>query len=383
MTTIVTAIVTMTVTSSFLTFHIIVLLFAAKIGLLAAQLSFKTLRSGPPRYRQLSCTTAHASKDTIASLINTILTDGYKMSPRNSPTTGSIVNIYTDGSSIGNGTDHAIAGVGIHVTEYPDLDISLPVPLHHPQTNQVAELLAVGEAVKLAERFDSTFIYTDSAYAYNTLTDWHDKWKARNWTLASGAQPKNLDIIREIKSHMNLLSTMGRKVVMFKVAGHSGDIGNERAHNLASAATKAGERRDLALAMDTITKAEKRSDADDHADYVDYDDSGIGVCIDHYIGEVAKSVGCQVETPVGDLVSPARVMPLRVDTRRLSLPAPVPKYVSPGSVTPLETVDSTAQGEASESSVGIRVAACPDKERVESILGQIDTLTTELRGMLL
>jgi len=125
--------------------------------------------------------------------------------------------IHTDGASSGN---PGPSGIGILMTYGPhEKEISRFIGI---ATNNIAELEAIRvglEAVKNREK--PVRIFTDSKYAFGLLTQ---GWKAK----------KNPELVAEIRE----LLTAFNDVRFYKVKGHSGDPGNERADQLATDAIK-------------------------------------------------------------------------------------------------------------------------------------------------
>ena len=72
-------------------------------------------------------------------------------------------------------------------------------------------------------------VYSDSAYAINTYTDWMYNWILNHWHKADGSIPENLDIIQEYWHYWHL----GYRIELRKVKGHSNIPGNMIADKLA------------------------------------------------------------------------------------------------------------------------------------------------------
>ena len=125
--------------------------------------------------------------------------------------------IHTDGASSGN---PGPSGIGVLMQYGPhEKEISRFIGI---ATNNIAELEAIRiglEAVKNREK--PVRIFTDSNYAFGLLTQ---GWKAK----------KNPELVAEIRA---LLPTFG-DLRFYKVKGHAGDPGNERADQLATEAIK-------------------------------------------------------------------------------------------------------------------------------------------------
>lgn len=142
------------------------------------------------------------------------------------------VNIFTDGSCINNGNYNATASLGVWVQGYPNLSLSERIECG-PQTNQVAELRAIGRALDISINFDEINIHTDSKYAMNCVTLWCQTWEKNGWKSSRGKHPTNMDLIKEIIAKLRLLESEGKTVSFTYVPGHSGHEGNEAAHRLA------------------------------------------------------------------------------------------------------------------------------------------------------
>ncbi len=76
----------------------------------------------------------------------------------------------TDGSCKNANTIDARAGAGIFIEAHDERNKSLRVPEELPQTNQVGEMFAVLEAVKLFPGEERLEIVTDSKYVIKSLT---------------------------------------------------------------------------------------------------------------------------------------------------------------------------------------------------------------------
>ena len=79
--------------------------------------------------------------------------------------------------------------------------------------------------------YDCYEIYSDSAYAINTFTNWMYSWERNNWTKSDGKVPENLDLV---KAFFDLSKTMD--INFIKVKGHKGNKYNELADKLATSA---------------------------------------------------------------------------------------------------------------------------------------------------
>ncbi|ODV85978.1 hypothetical protein CANARDRAFT_182172, partial [[Candida] arabinofermentans NRRL YB-2248] len=152
--------------------------------------------------------------------------------------------IYTDGASRGNQTpDKAVAGYGVYFGPGDSRNIAKPLKGAR-QTNQRAELTAIGAAVKhIVDNKDYNNKYTiksDSQYALSSLTSWNKAWEKNGWKNSRGAPVENKDLIQNVLKDINHVNQVYEKkgwsgIQLEKVKGHSGDVGNDMADKLANA----------------------------------------------------------------------------------------------------------------------------------------------------
>lgn len=101
-------------------------------------------------------------------------------------------------------------------------------------TNNIMELTAVIEALKLLKFECEVDLYSDSAYVVNAfLQGWIYNWKKNNWKTASKEPVKNQELWEEL-----YLLTKKHKVNFVKVKGHSDNEFNNRCDQLAREAIK-------------------------------------------------------------------------------------------------------------------------------------------------
>ena len=138
---------------------------------------------------------------------------------------------FTDGACSANGTDKSSGGFGI--VEMKDDNIIWEYQeFKSPTTNNEMELMAILTALKhIKEKGEIGFlkpvIYTDSAYCYNLINSWMYNWERNAWRRPKNQEIKNLDIIKQIYELADFAE-------IYKVAGHSGVLGNELADELAT-----------------------------------------------------------------------------------------------------------------------------------------------------
>ena len=148
-------------------------------------------------------------------------------------------NIYTDGASRGNPGRSSWAFV-VYSPEGEELGSKKAAEL--ASTNNAMELRAILHAMqhvnKNIDRYSKAGgvnIFTDSAFAINVITQWMEGWHRNGWTKKTPGPIKNLELIQNIYNEYNMIQ-MSTSVVFVKVAGHSGNTGNERADALCNQA---------------------------------------------------------------------------------------------------------------------------------------------------
>lgn len=144
------------------------------------------------------------------------------------------MKIYTDGSA--RPTNPGPGGLAIVVCDDNDEVITTLGHESKWTTNNAMELAAIVAAMTLYGKKELNLtIYSDSAYAINTLTMWSHSWKDYGWLKSDGKVPENLKIIQEYHALLDL----GYRADIQKVKGHSTCRGNQLADEIASGKRKA------------------------------------------------------------------------------------------------------------------------------------------------
>ncbi len=139
------------------------------------------------------------------------------------------VTIYTDGACSGNPGPGGWAAVLIYNKNRKEISGG-----KRDTTNNVMELIAVVEALKILKYPCEVDLHSDSAYIVNCFTQgWIYNWVKNNWKTASKEPVKNKEIWEEL---YNL--TKIHKVNFIKVKGHSDNELNNRCDELARNAIK-------------------------------------------------------------------------------------------------------------------------------------------------
>ena len=139
------------------------------------------------------------------------------------------VTIYTDGACSGNpspGGWGAILMLGENRKEISGGSENT--------TNNIMELTAVIEALKILKRPCKVNVYSDSAYVVNAfLQKWIYGWMKKGWKTASGDPVKNKELWQELYGLTKI-----HEVTFNKVKGHADNEFNNRCDEMAVAESK-------------------------------------------------------------------------------------------------------------------------------------------------
>ena len=139
------------------------------------------------------------------------------------------VTIYTDGACSGNPGPGGWGAILMYGNSKKEISGG-----QKNTTNNVMELTAALQALKLLKYPCEVELYSDSAYLVNGFSNgWIYNWKKNNWKTASKEPVKNKEIWEEI---YNLKKV--HKVKFIKVKGHSDNVYNNRCDELARNAIK-------------------------------------------------------------------------------------------------------------------------------------------------
>ena len=145
---------------------------------------------------------------------------------------------YTDGSSKGN---PGPGGYGIVEYDIKSNTIFYTYSEYFKNvTNNQMELKAILHVIKLAaaDKENSYLVYSDSAYAVNSINTWMYGWARNGWVNSKKKPVENLDLIQEIYSYLEFPM---ENFDLRKINGHSGHLGNELADALATGNIKKKE----------------------------------------------------------------------------------------------------------------------------------------------
>ena len=139
------------------------------------------------------------------------------------------VTIYTDGACSGNPGPGGWAAILIYN------DIKKEISGGSPQTtNNIMEMTAIIEGLKMLKEKCKVNIFSDSAYVINAFHDnWIDGWIKKGWVNSKKEPVKNKELWEE------LIALNNKHIITFnKVKGHSTDVLNNRCDELAVAESK-------------------------------------------------------------------------------------------------------------------------------------------------
>lgn len=99
----------------------------------------------------------------------------------------------------------------------------------HDTTNNRMELTAAIQALQSLKKPSEVHLYTDSTYVKNGITSWLANWKRNGWKTAAKKPVKNADLWQQLDA-----ATQPHQIDWRWVKGHSGDVGNDMADELAN-----------------------------------------------------------------------------------------------------------------------------------------------------
>ena len=139
------------------------------------------------------------------------------------------VIIYTDGACSGNPGPGGWGSILMYKKNKKEISGGNP-----NTTNNIMEITAVIEALKLLKHECEVQVYSDSAYVVNAFNQgWIYNWKKNNWKTASKEPVKNKELWEELYGFTKM-----HKIEFIKVKGHSDNQFNNRCDELARNAIK-------------------------------------------------------------------------------------------------------------------------------------------------
>lgn len=134
------------------------------------------------------------------------------------------ITIYTDGACSGNPGPGGWGAILMFGNTKKEISGGLD-----NTTNNVMELTAVIESLKMLKRPCKVDLYSDSAYVVNAfLQKWIYGWIKKNWKTAGNDPVKNKELWQELYSLTKI-----HEVTFHKVKGHADNEFNNRCDELA------------------------------------------------------------------------------------------------------------------------------------------------------
>lgn len=134
------------------------------------------------------------------------------------------ITIYTDGACSGNPGPGGWGAILMYKENKKEISGG-----KKDTTNNVMELTAVIEALKLLKFPCKVKLYSDSAYVVNAfLQNWVINWQRNNWKTADKKEVKNKELWQELVKLTNI-----HDITFIKVKGHSDNEYNNRCDELA------------------------------------------------------------------------------------------------------------------------------------------------------
>ncbi len=139
------------------------------------------------------------------------------------------VTIYTDGACSGNPGPGGWGAILMYKETKKEISGA-----KKDTTNNIMEITAVIEALKLLKEPCDVQVFSDSAYVVNAFEKgWLEKWKKNNWKTSGKDDVKNRDLWEELDALIQK-----HTVEFIKVKGHSDNEYNNRCDYLATSAIK-------------------------------------------------------------------------------------------------------------------------------------------------
>ena len=155
-----------------------------------------------------------------------------------------MIKIYTDGSTSANGQVGARGGYGV-VLVHNSEEHHVYGRVSGDATNQICEIWATIVGINTAlTNFSKELkedrrieVYSDSAYVVNCINDqWYKKWQVNGWKNSQRQPVANQPLWEKL---INLLPYAD--LTFIKVKGHTGNVYNEKADELARAGVQMEE----------------------------------------------------------------------------------------------------------------------------------------------
>ena len=134
-----------------------------------------------------------------------------------------MINIYTDGSCIGNPGPGGWAAIILNGDKQ-----NIISGRKKNTTNNQMELMAAIKALVFFSKKQKIRVYTDSKYVKEGITNWIKVWKKNNWKTANKKKVKNTELWIKLNNLSNF-----HEIEWKWVKAHSGDPLNDMVDKLA------------------------------------------------------------------------------------------------------------------------------------------------------
>ena len=142
------------------------------------------------------------------------------------------VEIFTDGACSGNPGPGGYGVILRHSRHRKELSGYLA-----QATNNMMELTAAIEALRLLKEPCSVTLYTDSKYLVDGITNYIHRWEQNGWVTSDRSPVKNRELWQALQEE-----AQGHEITWRWVRAHDGHRENERADHLARKAIQQGKR---------------------------------------------------------------------------------------------------------------------------------------------
>ena len=142
-----------------------------------------------------------------------------------------VIHLFCDGSSLGN---PGVGGYGVLILNASTLEVLELGGRKQYTTNNEMEMSALIAGLSVLS-FTSElplYLYIDSQYVLNGITNWMYSWQKSGWIKKDNEPIKNLPLWKQLYSLIDPLKKSGR-VEFFHIYGHTGQKGNERVDTIA------------------------------------------------------------------------------------------------------------------------------------------------------
>ena len=133
------------------------------------------------------------------------------------------VTIYTDGACSGNPGPGGWGGIILYENHRKEIS-----GFEENTTNNIMELKAVIESLKVLNKNCNIKLYTDSKYIVDSITKWVYNWQKNGWRTSKKEPVKNKELLEDI---LNLSKI--HNIEWHWVKGHDGNPLNEECDQLA------------------------------------------------------------------------------------------------------------------------------------------------------